>query len=141
MLSFVGYAVVVRSFLFCKRCSNSYNCFVVLSAAWFYLRHVQVSPSSGLRGDSSDQFSFASFFPERIASLLARLTRDELTSLLPVVSTTTTTTTMATRSIVAAVVAPLPMASGGSIVPSATTLTTTTTATAVSDVGDVERRR
>lgn len=35
-------------------------------AAWLYLRHFHRMPDSGLYGDPSDQFRFASFFPERM---------------------------------------------------------------------------
>jgi membrane associated rhomboid family serine protease len=45
-----------------------------LVVAWVYLRFVQVSPSTGLKGDASDHFSFASFFPEALRPLVARLT-------------------------------------------------------------------
>jgi len=34
--------------------------------AWFYLRYFHSMPDSGLRGDPSEQFSFASFFPARL---------------------------------------------------------------------------
>lgn len=35
-------------------------------AAWLYLRHFHRMPDSGLYGDPSDQFRFASFFPDRM---------------------------------------------------------------------------
>lgn len=44
-----------------------------LVSAWLYLRFIQISPSTGLKGDASDHFSFASFFPEAIRPLVARL--------------------------------------------------------------------
>jgi membrane associated rhomboid family serine protease len=44
-----------------------------LVTAWIYLRFVQISPSTGLKGDASDHFSFASFFPEAIRPFVARL--------------------------------------------------------------------
>lgn len=34
--------------------------------AWFYLRYFHSMPDSGLRGDPSEQFDFASFFPDRL---------------------------------------------------------------------------
>jgi hypothetical protein len=34
--------------------------------AWFYLRFFHSMPDSGLKGDPSEQFSFASFFPDRL---------------------------------------------------------------------------
>ena len=48
--------------------------------AWFYLRYFQSKPGLALLGDPSDEFRFATFFPElahpavdRVAGLCARI--------------------------------------------------------------------
>lgn len=74
--------------------------------AWFYLRHVQLSPTSGLRGDSSELFSFSSFFPELVAPLIARALHEPRapSSLLPLAANGNGRP----QSVVVAVGAPLP---------------------------------
>jgi membrane associated rhomboid family serine protease len=61
-----------------------------LVVAWIYLRFVQISPSTGLKGDASDHFSFASFFPEALRPFVARLTgaqqQQQQRSILPLTS-------------------------------------------------------
>uniref|UniRef100_A0A6V7QUD0 Rhomboid-like protein 19 n=1 Tax=Ananas comosus var. bracteatus TaxID=296719 RepID=A0A6V7QUD0_ANACO len=38
--------------------------------SWIYLRYFQKNPTTGLKGDPSDEFSFASFFPEFMRSVV-----------------------------------------------------------------------
>jgi len=70
-----------------------------LVVAWIYLRFVQISPSTGLKGDASDHFSFASFFPEALRPLVARLTGARPRAVLPI-------TTRASSAILAVGTAP-----------------------------------
>lgn len=70
-----------------------------LVVAWVYLRFVQISPSTGLKGDASDHFSFASFFPEALRPLVARLTGARPGAVLPI-------TTRASATILAVGAAP-----------------------------------